>query len=251
MKFAIALLAASAMAFRGPTSFKGTKKNPWGALDDEAGFFGGKVDQGGRTHLGRSGYALSLNYTDAKQNYLGDKPYPTKPSYRPRPPVHKPAQPYGKPAPRVHKQQPKKQPSYGGSLPHEKSIPVSKSYKSAQTHKEFGTIALPKTKPQPYNQPHQSYQAPRSYHQPQQSYGRPSYSQHQPYRPHPQGDGFDDGYSKKIAYSGHRHQTLDLDDEKTVLPYGLVRKDARREDADIDTNKESPDYRHENGDHQN
>merc|ERR1719507_2443218 len=78
-----------------------------------------------------------------------------------------------------------------------------------------------------------------------------SYSDHIPHKPH--GDGFDDGYAKDVfhnhLHSGRRHQTLDLDDEKEPKIYG--RKDLRREDADIDTNKESPDYRHENGDHQN
>merc|ERR1719174_3408876 len=79
-----------------------------------------------------------------------------------------------------------------------------------------------------------------------------SYSDHIPHKPH--GDGFDDGYAKDVfhnhLHSGRRHQTLDLDDEKHAPVYG-PRKDLRREDADIDTNKESPDYRHENGDHQN
>merc|ERR550532_417270 len=79
-----------------------------------------------------------------------------------------------------------------------------------------------------------------------------SYSDHIPHKPH--GDGFDDGYAKDVfhnhLHSGRRHQTLDLDDEKHAPHYG-PRKDLRREDADIDTNKESPDYRHENGDHQN
>merc|ERR550539_408686 len=79
-----------------------------------------------------------------------------------------------------------------------------------------------------------------------------SYSDHIPHKPH--GDGFDDGYAKDVfhnhLHSGRRHQTLDLDDEKHAPHYG-ARKDLRREDADIDTNKESPDYRHENGDHQN
>merc|ERR1719216_392256 len=82
-----------------------------------------------------------------------------------------------------------------------------------------------------------------------QQYSAPSYDSYD-YQPK-KGDGFDDGYSKGFAGYGkgsRRHQTLDLDDEKEPKIYG--RKDARREDADINTDKESPDYRHENGDHQ-
>ena len=48
MKFALALLAASVSAF--------SSGNPFGAIDSPGGFFSGKASQGGRTHLGRSGY---------------------------------------------------------------------------------------------------------------------------------------------------------------------------------------------------
>ena len=107
--------------------------------------------------------------------------------------------------------------------------------------KSFALIALAGVASASYG-----YGQQRGYGYGVQQYSAPSYD-YQPKR----GDGFDDGYSKGFAgygYGSRRHQTLDLDDEKEPKIYG--RKDARREDADINTDKESPDYRHENGDHQ-
>ena len=64
-------------------------------------------------------------------------------------------------------------------------------------------------------------------------------------------DGYDDGYRSSYATGGRRHQNLDLSGQGQQLGYGAVRSDARREDSDLNTDKESANLRHENGDHQN
>merc|ERR1712141_912170 len=64
-------------------------------------------------------------------------------------------------------------------------------------------------------------------------------------------DGYDDGYRSSYLSGGRRHQNLDLSGKPQQLGYGVVRSDARREDSDLNTDKESANYRDENGDHQN
>ena len=64
-------------------------------------------------------------------------------------------------------------------------------------------------------------------------------------------DGYDDGYRSSYLTGGRRHQNLDLSGKGQQIGYGAVRKDARREDSDLNTDKESANLRHENGDHQN
>ena len=57
--------------------------------------------------------------------------------------------------------------------------------------------------------------------------------------------------SRDLSYGyGRRHQNLDLDDDKrSYASYGR-RSDARREDSDLNTDKDGETYGHENGDHQ-
>jgi len=79
------------------------------------------------------------------------------------------------------------------------------------------------------------------------SYGRDSYDQGYGYGR----DSYDLGYGRDAGYGrSERHQNLDLDRYES-RGYGYQgRKDARREDSDINTDKDGETYGHENGDHQ-
>ena len=65
------------------------------------------------------------------------------------------------------------------------------------------------------------------------------------------GYGVSTGYGNNLGYGrSERHQNLDLDRYEN-RGYGYQgRKDARREDSDINTDKDGETYGHENGDHQ-